>query len=157
LVLPRAEREQPLECRLDVVNVPVDDGAARRLGVALGRVPAVDDAQLVLVVADPELGVSGPVEGSAERRARGARARRPARPHEPIRARIGRLVERGRRDGSFNHDLPEEWLLAVFFALLHAAAETRLEGLDETSVAEALELTILKALRPIDATSALDR
>jgi hypothetical protein len=41
--------------------------------------------------------------------------------------------------------------------LLHAAAETRLEGLDETSVAEALELTILKALRPIDATSALDR
>lgn len=72
--------------------------------------------------------------------------------HEPIRAHIGRLVERGRMDGSFNRDLPGEWLLAVFFALLHAAAETRLEGLDETSVAEALELTILKALRPADST-----
>jgi AcrR family transcriptional regulator len=77
--------------------------------------------------------------------------------HEPIRARIGRLIERGRGDGSFDHDLPEEWLLAVIFALLHGAADTRLEGLDETSVAEALELTILKALRPVDATSAPDR
>jgi AcrR family transcriptional regulator len=73
--------------------------------------------------------------------------------HEPIRAHIGRLVERGRKDGSFNRDLPQEWLLAVFFALLHAASETRLEGLDETSVAAALETTILKALRPADATS----
>jgi hypothetical protein len=59
LVLARAEREQTLERRLDVVNVPVGDRAARRVGVALRRVPAVDDPQLVLVVADPELGVSG--------------------------------------------------------------------------------------------------
>jgi AcrR family transcriptional regulator len=76
--------------------------------------------------------------------------------HEPIRARIGRLVERGRVDGSIDPDLPEEWLVAVFFALLHAAAETRLEGLDETSVVEALELTILKALRPADASRSPD-
>ena len=49
--------EQPVERRLDVVDVPVHHRAAGRLAVR-GE-PAVDDAELVLVVADAELDVGG--------------------------------------------------------------------------------------------------
>src|SRR6266508_76140 len=57
LVLLGAHRQQSLNRGVDVVDVPVHDGAAR-LGRGAGRcVAAVDDAQLGLVVADAELGV----------------------------------------------------------------------------------------------------
>src|SRR5262245_12186131 len=50
-------RQQPLEGRRDVVDVPVRDDPARLGGRALRREAAVDQAPLVLVVADAELGV----------------------------------------------------------------------------------------------------
>ena len=34
---------------------------------------------------------------------------------------VRRLVARGRRDGSFRTDVPVEWLVSAFFALIHAA------------------------------------
>ena len=57
LVLRGPHRQQPLDGGVEVVDAPVHDRAAgpgRRAG---RRVPAVDDAQLGLVVADAELGV----------------------------------------------------------------------------------------------------
>src|SRR5919204_5357230 len=59
LVLLGAHGQQPLEGRRHVVDVPVHDRPARVAGGALGRVAAVGDAQLVLVVADAELDVGG--------------------------------------------------------------------------------------------------
>ena len=57
LVLRGAQRQQPVDGALEVVDVPVHDraaGLARRAG---RRVAAVDDAELVGRVADPELDV----------------------------------------------------------------------------------------------------
>ncbi len=58
-----AQRHQPIQRGGHVVDVPVDDHAARACG-KLGRgKPPVDDAQLVLVVADAELDVARPAPG----------------------------------------------------------------------------------------------
>src|SRR5690606_27270658 len=57
LVLLGAHRQQPLERGLDVVDVPVEHGAAGAAGRCRRAEPAVDEPQLVLVVADPELHV----------------------------------------------------------------------------------------------------
>ncbi|MGA9633694.1 MAG: TetR family transcriptional regulator [Solirubrobacterales bacterium] len=46
-----------------------------------------------------------------------------ARTHESAARTLRRLIERGRRTGDFRDDLPVQWLLASFFALLHAAAD----------------------------------
>jgi AcrR family transcriptional regulator len=43
--------------------------------------------------------------------------------HEPGVAPVLRLIERGRREGSFRTDVPAEWLLACSYALVHAAAD----------------------------------
>src|SRR5262245_26387383 len=45
-------------------------------------------------------------------------------------------------------NLSDEWLLTVFFALLHAAADQRLEAHDEENVAAALSRRTLKAFQP---------
>jgi AcrR family transcriptional regulator len=45
------------------------------------------------------------------------------RTHAPLAAHVRRLVERGRRDGSFRSDLPADWLVTTYFALVHAADE----------------------------------
>jgi TetR/AcrR family transcriptional repressor of mexCD-oprJ operon len=68
--------------------------------------------------------------------------------HAPIRERLIRLVERGQREGRFDRDLTSDWLVAVFFALVHAAAEQRLDGADEAGIAAALSRSMLKAFRP---------
>lgn len=68
--------------------------------------------------------------------------------HRPIRERLAALIGRGHRDGSFDRNLSDEWLLTVFFALVHAAADQRLEGHDEENVAAALSRTTLKAFQP---------
>ena len=43
--------------------------------------------------------------------------------HNPVLGRLERLIERGRRQGDFRTDLPAQWLLAGFYALIHAAAD----------------------------------
>jgi hypothetical protein len=67
--------------------------------------------------------------------------------HAPIRERLARVVERGRREGRFDPELPEEGLLAVFLAL-YAAAEQRLEGLDEARVAFRARADDAQGIRP---------
>lgn len=43
--------------------------------------------------------------------------------HDSALHHVERLVRRGRDDGSFRTDLPEDWLIASFYAVLHAAAD----------------------------------
>jgi TetR/AcrR family transcriptional regulator, mexCD-oprJ operon repressor len=45
------------------------------------------------------------------------------RAHETAAGTVLKLIERGRRQGSFRKDLPVEWLVASCFALLHTAAD----------------------------------
>ena len=55
---------------------------------------------------------------------------------------IRKLVDRGRREGAFRTDVPAEWLVTSFLALIHAAAEEVRAGLDSTAALEALSLTV---------------
>jgi TetR/AcrR family transcriptional repressor of mexCD-oprJ operon len=45
------------------------------------------------------------------------------RTHELLMRPLGELVERGRREGAFRTDLPAEWLVSMFFTLMHGAYE----------------------------------
>jgi AcrR family transcriptional regulator len=43
--------------------------------------------------------------------------------HDRVARHVERLVERGQADGVFRADLPVPWLVAVFYATVHAAAD----------------------------------
>ncbi|NUP02221.1 MAG: TetR/AcrR family transcriptional regulator [Nonomuraea sp.] len=45
----------------------------------------------------------------------------------PLR-RVERLIARGRDEGDFRTDLPLEWLVTTFFAIIHSAAQEREAG-----------------------------
>lgn len=59
--------------------------------------------------------------------ARGAVEHLPAgathRSHEAMMAPLRQLIERGRAEGAFRDDVPAEWLLSMYFALVHGAHE----------------------------------
>jgi AcrR family transcriptional regulator len=65
------------------------------------------------------------------------------RAHQTARAVIRKLVERGRREGTFRTDLATDWLVTSTLALIHAAAEeTRGGRLDSNAALDALSHTI---------------
>jgi TetR/AcrR family transcriptional regulator, mexCD-oprJ operon repressor len=45
------------------------------------------------------------------------------RTHQPAHRRLRKLVDRGRRSGDFRTDVPAEWLVTAFHALIHAAGD----------------------------------
>jgi AcrR family transcriptional regulator len=45
------------------------------------------------------------------------------RTHAPLIAQMLKLVKRGQRDGVFRTDLPADWLVSMFYALIHGADE----------------------------------
>ena len=68
--------------------------------------------------------------------------------HESARGVIRKLIERGRKDGSFRTDLPLGWLVTATLALVHAAAEEARTGeLDAEAARSTLTLTITDLLR----------
>lgn len=77
-------------------------------------------------------------------------------PAERIRAhharpmqRVERLVERGRRAGAFRTDLPTTWLVAVFYNVIHGAADELNAGrLTADEAAGAISTTVLAAYAP---------
>lgn len=70
------------------------------------------------------------------------------RTHDRAFAHIEPLISRGRRDGVFRTDLPQEWLVATFYALLHAASEEVQAGrLRRSNVPTVLSATVLPLLR----------
>jgi TetR/AcrR family transcriptional repressor of mexCD-oprJ operon len=65
------------------------------------------------------------------------------RTHAPAAAVLGRLIERGRKEGAFRTDLPAQWLQMSFFALLHAAAdEVRAKRMGAQAAATAVTTTV---------------
>lgn len=75
------------------------------------------------------------------------------RTHDRAFAHVERLISRGRRDGVFRSDLPQEWLVATFYALLHAASEEVQAGrLRRSNVPTLLSATVLPVLRRSDVT-----
>jgi AcrR family transcriptional regulator len=65
------------------------------------------------------------------------------RAHEAARAVIAKLLERGRREGTFRTDVPTDWLVTSCLALVHAAAEeVRAGALDSASALGALSITV---------------
>jgi TetR/AcrR family transcriptional regulator, mexCD-oprJ operon repressor len=69
------------------------------------------------------------------------------RAHEPARAALQRLVERGRREGAFRTDLPAAWLVTSCLALIHATADgTRNGELDPEAAADALSALVTDLL-----------
>jgi AcrR family transcriptional regulator len=65
------------------------------------------------------------------------------RAHESARAVIGRLIERGRREGAFRTDVQISWLVTSCLALVHAAAEeVRAGELDTQAALDVLTVTV---------------
>ncbi|HSC90373.1 MAG TPA: TetR family transcriptional regulator [Gaiellaceae bacterium] len=71
------------------------------------------------------------------------------RAHAPLMARTRALLERGQREGVFRSDLPADWLVTVFYALVHGADEhARAQGMDRADGLELLSTTIRDVVAP---------
>ena len=69
--------------------------------------------------------------------------------HAPVRNRLRALVRLGRSEGVFRTDVPEQWLLSTYFALVHAAGQDLANSAgDPDSIGKALGRTLLGALAP---------
>jgi AcrR family transcriptional regulator len=67
--------------------------------------------------------------------------------HEPVLEHLRPLLERGRREGAFNRQLPVEWMLTVLLELIHAASRAASSGaLTEAEAEQALIATAVGAL-----------
>jgi AcrR family transcriptional regulator len=67
--------------------------------------------------------------------------------HQPVLGRIEELIARGRSSGDFRTDLPDSWLVATVYALLHQTAEEVNAGrlaLDQAG--DVVTATLLSAL-----------
>ena len=70
------------------------------------------------------------------------------RAHEQLDAPILALIKRGRRAGAFRKDVPASWLLATYYALMHAAAgEVTAGRLSASDARTAVKSTIHSAFR----------
>jgi TetR/AcrR family transcriptional repressor of mexCD-oprJ operon len=68
---------------------------------------------------------------------------------------VRRLVRRGRRDGSFRTDVPAEWLVSVFFGLIHTARDDVNAGrLSSRGALRALTRTVPDVFAPSAASGA---
>jgi AcrR family transcriptional regulator len=65
------------------------------------------------------------------------------RTHELLMRPLHELVERGRREGAFRTDLPADWLVSMFFTLVHGAYEhATASGMQRADALELLQTTI---------------
>lgn len=66
--------------------------------------------------------------------------------HESPMRRVRDLLERGRAEGAFRTDLPESWMVATFYSVMHAAADEIAAGrLAGDDAGEVLATTLLAA------------
>lgn len=72
-------------------------------------------------------------------------AERMAAHHKPIRTRLLALIERGQRDGTFRPDVPPQWLLGTYFALVHLAGDQVAAGALSEDDAELVLLSTVTA------------
>jgi AcrR family transcriptional regulator len=65
--------------------------------------------------------------------------------HEPVAARLARVIERGRAAGEFDRSLPTTWLVAAVIGLAHAAAGEATAGrLSRAQARAALHTGVLR-------------
>jgi AcrR family transcriptional regulator len=68
--------------------------------------------------------------------------------NEPM-GRVHALIAAGQRGGVFRDDLPADWLVAVFYAVMHgAAAEIRAGRLGSADVVDVITTTLLAVYAP---------
>ncbi len=73
--------------------------------------------------------------------------------HQEALAPLRRLITRGQRAGEFRDDQPAEWMVTVFYALVHAAADDVTSGrLDAQAAASLISGSTLGAFQPHDRT-----
>ena len=131
------DRERLLEA---LVERAVRNAMAAIESAEPDRGPAAEALQRLLAASWQELGRHDDIARAAAA-ALSADAMR--RAHDAARAVIRTLVKRGRREGSFRHDVPAEWLVTSFLALIHAAAETVRAGeLDPDGALDVLSVTV---------------
>lgn len=69
--------------------------------------------------------------------------------HDRPMRRVHALLERGRTEGVFRTDLPDTWLVATFYSVMHAAADEITAGrLDGQDASDVLATTLLSAFTP---------
>lgn len=60
---------------------------------------------------------------------------------------VRRLIERGRKDGSFRRDLETDWLVSCFFSLIHTArADVQAGRLEADRALEVVKVTLSRLL-----------
>jgi TetR/AcrR family transcriptional regulator, mexCD-oprJ operon repressor len=128
----------------DVVESAVDRAIAASLAAVEAADPEAGPADEALVrmvrVAWGELARQ---DGLGRAAAEHLSARRLNRAHAPLMARLRGLVDRGQADGTLRDDLPADWLVTAFFALVHAAADhVREHGVARAAAGEMLERTV---------------
>jgi TetR/AcrR family transcriptional repressor of mexCD-oprJ operon len=65
------------------------------------------------------------------------------RQHEPLIGVLEELVARGRDEGVFRTDLPAQWLVTVFYALIHAAGDdVRAKRVESADALQILTATV---------------
>ena len=69
--------------------------------------------------------------------------------HEEPMSRVAALIGRGQRDGVFRTDLPIEWMVTVFYTVMHGAAgEVGTGRLTSADAARVITATLLAAYTP---------
>lgn len=69
------------------------------------------------------------------------------RAHETLRAPIAALIRHGRETGEFRSDLPVDWLVSSYFALMHACRQSVARGtVAEQEAVEVLQRTVRSIL-----------
>ena len=69
--------------------------------------------------------------------------------HDQVIHRVRQLISRGQTAGEIRTDLPTDWLITTFYALLHAAADEVNTGrLDPAQAGHVVAATITATLRP---------
>jgi len=69
--------------------------------------------------------------------------------HDQAMARLERLIARGQESADIRADLPRDWLVTTFYALLHAAADEANAGrLDPAEAGDVVAATVVAAFAP---------
>jgi TetR/AcrR family transcriptional repressor of mexCD-oprJ operon len=130
---------------LEALLEAVVERAVGRFSEALNGVepeagPPIEALKRVITLGWRELDRNSAIAAAASRQLSSAAL---TRAHQAPQDRIRALIERGRDDGSFRTDLPADWLLTTFFALLHATGdEVRAGRLDTAEALRALTGTL---------------
>jgi AcrR family transcriptional regulator len=108
------------------------------------RGPAVDALRRLIAASWEDVGHN---EGIAEAAAAELSAHAMRRSHETARAVLLKVIERGRREGTFRTDGPPGWQVTTCLALIHATAEeVRAGELESDAALDLLSATITDLL-----------